>query len=91
MVTGTVNYGNPAAIPTVVYSVAAGRLLRQTAGQTTVLTRALQNFQLSCIDQGDHADVSVSFTSGFSRGNGAGTASATTLRTIVYMRNSQRL
>ncbi len=89
-VSGTVDYGDPAAFPTVTYSVSAGKLLRTAGAHSAVISSSLQNFQFNCTDQGSWADVSISFNSKFTRQSNANTAAATTVRTIVYMRNTQR-
>jgi len=87
---GKVDYVDPTTCPTVTYSVSAGKLMRTTATHAAVVSNALSNFQLSCASQPTFADVSVTFSTKFARGNTTGATPSTTVRNIVYMRNSQR-
>jgi hypothetical protein len=87
-VTGTVDYGNPAAPVKITYSVSNGRLVRTEGNTASVLSKTLESFQLSVTDRAVAADFAVRFTSKFARQ--ATNQPIVTVSDSVYFRNKQR-
>lgn len=87
-VTGSVDYGDPLSPTTVAYNVSNGRLVRTVGNTASILSKTLENFQLSVTDRAVAADFAIQFTSKFARQTS--TQPMVTVSDSIYFRNKQR-